>query len=60
MVILGANLFRSLLSYPDPEISSGEAAKEFTKIPHIERLCSILVDTSLQGTDVSAVCGRRF
>jgi len=49
----GPNLFRSLLSYPDLEPASGDAAKEFARIPHIERMCSILVDTSLRGTEVS-------
>jgi hypothetical protein len=49
-----SNLFRSLLSYPDQETpAEEESSKEFARIPHIERLCSILVDTGLRGTEVS-------
>ncbi|KZP18692.1 hypothetical protein FIBSPDRAFT_828969 [Athelia psychrophila] len=40
-------LFRALLSYPDPDAAAA-AGKDFTKIPHIERLCALLVDVSFQ------------
>ena len=61
LIILGPNLFRSLLSYPDPEGPAGEEApKEFTKLPHIERLCSILVDSNLRESEVSSVFKGRW
>lgn len=39
-----------MLSYPDPNALA--AGKDFSKIPHVERLCALLVDVSFQDTDV--------
>lgn len=49
-------MFRSLLSFPDADASARDAGPhDYSKIPHIERLCHILVDVSLLGTEVSAL-----
>lgn len=54
------DLFRALLSFPDPERADEEQAnKDFSKIPHVERLCSHLVCSSRQGDDVSRWHSRR-
>ena len=49
--IKGPTLFRALLSYPGSDPS--RAGKEISNIPHIERLCSILVDVNFHAPDVS-------
>lgn len=52
----GSSLFRSLLSFPDADASARDATtRDYSKIPHIERLCHVLVDGSLRGSEVSAV-----
>lgn len=49
--MIGPVLFRALLSRPDLDPSS--SGKEFSKIPHIERLCSLLVDDNFHEPEVS-------
>lgn len=50
-------LFRALLSFPNSDdVSEEEPGKDLSKIPHIERLCSYLSDTSRQDADVCAEC----
>ncbi|EGN99743.1 hypothetical protein SERLA73DRAFT_179920 [Serpula lacrymans var. lacrymans S7.3] len=48
------SLFRVLLSFPEPEIPNGNMA-DFTKLPHIEALCSLLVDTSRGGPEITSM-----
>ena len=55
----GSSLFRSLLAFPDADGSALDATThDFSKIPHIERLCHILVDASLCGSEVSTYHSR--
>ncbi|KAH7925536.1 hypothetical protein BV22DRAFT_1104899 [Leucogyrophana mollusca] len=49
-------LFRSLLSFPEPETPIPEKKPvDFTRLPHIETLCSHLADTSRIGPDADSM-----
>lgn len=46
-------IFRQLMSFPDGYAAAAGTAVDYTKIPHIERLCAFLVDdVNHQGPEV--------
>lgn len=47
-------LFRSLLSFPDPDIPvEPDPPKDYSRIPLIERLCSFFIDPTPLASEVS-------
>ena len=49
----GSSLFRHILAYPaDTSVENGQMSKDFTKLPHIENMCALLLDTDKAGADV--------
>lgn len=44
-------LFQSLLSFPDIEGQS----QDYTRLPHIERMCSLLIDSSRTGDEADGI-----
>lgn len=48
-VLAGAGIFRSLLSFPD---NTPEGARDFAKLPQVDRMCTLLLDSRERGAAV--------
>lgn len=46
---VGTGIFRSLLSFSE---DTPESARDFAKLPQVDRMCALLMDTSRTGATV--------
>lgn len=46
---VGAGIFRSLLSFSE---DTPESARDFAKLPQVDRMCALLMDTGRTGSAV--------